>query len=165
MALAVGVWLAGQRGYNGTMKAGTKHRATQTRQWTLYYDGDCGICTLLVRWLSRLDFFRRTRWTAYQTLEHPPAGLTWTDLSRSAYLESDGGRLYEGFYAFRMLALRLVPLLPLAPVLWMPGLHLLGVAIYRWVARNRYRLSASCALPSAAHRHEAGPASDAQGRA
>ncbi len=134
------------------------------RRWTLFYDGDCGICTLLVRWLSRLDFLRRVRWTAYQTLERPPEGLTWADLSRAAYLESDGGRLYEGFYAFRVLTLRLVPLLPLAPLLWMPGLHLLGVAAYGWVARNRYRLSASCALPSAAGRHEAGPTSDTPGQ-
>jgi hypothetical protein len=86
-------------------------------------------------------------WLPYQDLETPPHGLSWEDLDRAAYLDDPGqGRLYEGFYAFRMLTLRLIPLLPLAPLFWFPGVHLVGVAIYRWVARNRSHLS-TCRLP------------------
>ena len=46
-------------------------------------------------------------WTPYQSLEPPPHGLSWDDLDRSAYLVTGNGRLHEGFYVFRMLALRL----------------------------------------------------------
>ncbi|MCI0830197.1 MAG: DUF393 domain-containing protein, partial [Chloroflexi bacterium] len=75
----------------------------------------------------------------YQSLYAPPPGLTWDDLKRSAYLVGRKGRYYEGFYAFRMLIVRLPLLAPLAPVFWLPGISIIGAAAYRWVARNRYR--------------------------
>ena len=54
--------------------------------------------------------------------------------------------LYRGFYAFRMLALRLPPLLLVAPLLWLPGVNRLGEAAYEWVAANRFRISRRCRL-------------------
>ena len=113
------------------------------RRWVLYYDGDCGFCGRVKRWLSRMDFFGGIEWNPYQGLERPPQGLSWNDLDRAAYLDAGQGRLIEGFYAFRMLTLRLLPLIPLAPILWFPGVNLVGETVYRWVARNHYRLS-SC---------------------
>ena len=111
------------------------------RQWVLYYDGDCGFCDAVKRWLSRIDFFDAIEWTPYQGLERPPQGLSWGDLERVAYLHTGQGSLSQGFYAFRMLTLRLLPLIPLAPILWFPGIHLVGEMVYGWFARNRYRLS------------------------
>ena len=111
-------------------------------RWAFYYDGDCDFCTKLVRGLSRIDLFRRIQWIAFQTLEQPPPGLAWADLDRAAYLSTGNGRLHEGFYGIRMLTLRLLPLVPLAPLFWFPGMNLLGVPAYRWIARNRYRISA-----------------------
>ncbi|MCH9037545.1 MAG: DUF393 domain-containing protein [Chloroflexi bacterium] len=112
------------------------------RGWTLYYDGDCRLCARSVRWLSLLDFFGQIEWVPYQSLESPPPGLTWADLCRAAYLVDARGRRHEGFFAFRQLSLRLPLLIPLALVLWLPGVSILGVPAYRWVARNR-----DCASP------------------
>ena len=123
-----------------------EHAARDSPGWVLYYDGDCGFCVHVVRALSRLDLFARVTWTAYQALAEPPNGLSWEDLSCAAYLDNGRGRLYRGFYAFRILTLRLIPLAPLAPILWFPGVNLLGVAAYRWVATNRHRLS-HCRMP------------------
>ena len=120
--------------------------ARYSHSWVLYYDGDCSFCTRVVRSLSRIDFFSQIVWTPYQTLEKPPRGLSWADLDDAAYMDTGLGNLHEGFYAFRMLTLRLVPLLPLAPIFWFPGVNIMGVAVYRWVARNRYRLS-RCKIP------------------
>ena len=111
------------------------------RQWILYYDGDCGFCDHVKRWLSRMDFFHHIAWIPYQALERPPQGLSWSDLDRAAYLDTGRGRAYGGFYAFRMLTLRLLPLIPLTPIVWFPGMNLVGEVVYGWVARNRYRLS------------------------
>ncbi len=108
-------------------------------EWAFYYDGDCHFCTTVVGWLTRVDFLDQIVWTSFQSLESPPEGLTWDDLDRSAYLQAGRGRLHEGFYAIRMLTVRLVALMPLAPLFWFPGAPLIGVAAYRWVARNRYR--------------------------
>lgn len=128
------------------------------KHWVVYYDGKCGFCTLSIRALALADFFRVVTWTAYQELEEPPGGLTWEDLDAAAYLEirdgsrsagdgwDEGRRLYRGFYAFRMLALRLPPLMPLILVLWLPGVSRVGEWAYGWVAANRYRISRRCGL-------------------
>ena len=118
-------------------------------RWVFYYDGDCGFCRGTVRVLAAVDFFRKLTWRPFQDLDTPPRGVSWADLDRAAYLETGtpaggqagAGKLYEGFYAFRMLSLRLAPLMPLAPLLWLPGVNRPGAAAYRWVARNRHRIS------------------------
>ncbi len=112
----------------------------------VYYDGDCGMCEAAVSLLQRLDILRRFTWTPFQTLDAPPAGLAWADLDRAAYLRTADGRLHEGFHAFRRIALGIPLLLPLAPLLCLPGLHLIGVVVYRWVAWNRKKLG--CRRPS-----------------
>ena len=117
------------------------------RVWLFYYDGDCGFCTRVVKWLGWLDFSKGVRWIPFQSLEEPPPELAWDDLQSAAYLDCGQGNLQEGFYAFRKLTIKIVPLIPLAPLFWFPGMHLLGVPAYRWVARNRYRIS-RCKLPS-----------------
>jgi len=114
---------------------GNEHR------WILYYDGDCGFCERVKRWFSRMDFLGCIEWSPYQALERPPQGLSWNDLDQAAYLDTGRANLKEGFYAFRMLTLRLLPLIPLAPIFWLPGINLLGEALYIWVARNRFRLA------------------------
>ena len=128
------------------MRAGEKE-ALHSHQWIFYYDGNCSFCTWVVRGLSRIDSFRQVQWIPFQSLEEPPQGLSWEDLDRAAYLDTRRGGLHEGFYSFRMLTLRLWPLVPLAPVFWFPGMNLLGPAGYRWIARNRYRISRCRILP------------------
>ena len=120
--------------------------APRNGQWVLYYDGGCGLCTWVVHWLDRLDPLHRVQWVPAQSLEAPPLGLSWQELHDAAYLHTGRGRLHEGFYAFRKLTTGVLPLLPLAPVFWFPGMSFLGVPVYRWVARNRYRIS-RCRVP------------------
>ena len=132
--------------------------AEHRKRWVLYYDGECGFCTLSVRVLAIADFFHVVTWTAYEELPQPPQGLTWEDLDAAAYLEvrkgssgsgermEEGRKLYRGFYAFRMLALRLPPLMPLVLLLWLPGVNRLGEWAYRWVAANRFRISRRCRM-------------------
>jgi predicted DCC family thiol-disulfide oxidoreductase YuxK len=125
----------------------TTDKGAAPRRWAFYYDGDCGFCIRVVRWLARLDWLRQVTWTAYQSLEQLPQGLSREDLDRAAYLEDTRRqRRFRGFYAFRRLTLRLPPLLPLAPLFWFPGVDLVGRAVYRWVAANRQRIS-RCRAP------------------
>ena len=115
-------------------------KATKNKSQVLIYDADCRLCATLARWLSRADILQRIIWTPYQSLDAPPSGLSWDDLKRSAYLVDGGDQQIEGFYAFRMLTVRIVLLAPLALIFWFPGINVIGSALYRWVARNRYRL-------------------------
>ena len=115
-------------------------------EWRFYYDGNCTFCTRSVAALSRSNWRGGVEWVAFQSLAVPPAGLTWSDLEQAAYLDTGDGKLRQGFFAFRKLSLRLPLLLPLAPILWFPGMGLLGAPVYRWIARNRYRIS-RCRVP------------------
>ena len=112
------------------------------------YDADCGMCTSMVRLLRCLDWRGRVSWISAQSLDTPPQGLTWTDLGRSAYLETHIGTFYEGFFAIRELLLRLPLTAPIGALMLLPGVRLAGVPAYRWVARNRYRIS-GCKTPTA----------------
>ena len=135
----------------------------ERRPWVFYYDGECGFCTASIRLLACADILRKVDWTAYQDLPNLPAGLTREQLDEAAYLvtgdagpvvgdgeprEAGSPRLYRGFYAFRMLTLRLPPLFPLALLFWIPGFDRLGEYAYSWVAENRYRISRRCRLKS-----------------
>ena len=117
-------------------------------QSTFIYDADCGMCASAVRLLSRLDWRGRVAWISAQSLDTPPPGLSWEDLDRSAYLETPNGDLHEGFFAIRELLLRLPLTAPIGALMLLPGVSMAGVPVYRWVARNRYRIS-GCNTPSA----------------
>lgn len=123
----------------------TNHKPARPR-WIFYYDGECPFCIASVRWLARLDLLNRVDWVPFQALEEPPRGLTWDDLEAEVYLDTGRERLYGGFYAVRMLTLRVLLLMPLAPLFWLPGMPIPGTAVYHWVSTNRHRIS-SWGLP------------------
>ena len=111
---------------------------------TMLYDGECGFCRATRSCLAALDVTRRVRWLPFQSLSEPPPGLAWDDLERAAYLRAADGRLFEGYYAFRALTVRMPLLMPLAPLMWLPGMGWLGSRVYRWVAENRRRIGFGC---------------------
>ena len=115
-------------------------------EWRFYYDGNCSFCTRVVGGLSGTDWRGGGAWVPFQSLAAPPEGLAWSDLEQAAYLDAGDGKLHQGFFAFRKLSLRLPLLLALAPLLWFPGMALLGAPVYRWIAHNRYRIS-RCRVP------------------
>jgi predicted DCC family thiol-disulfide oxidoreductase YuxK len=107
----------------------------------LYYDGQCSLCVTLAHWLGRLDLLRTLELRS--TLDTPArqAGLDQIHLDRAAWLVTPAGVTYQGFYAFRRLALRLPPLWPIVPLLWLPGVSFWGARLYRWVADHRATIS------------------------
>ena len=94
--------------------------------------------------MARADWLGRVQWTPAQGLARLPEGLTRAHLDEAMYLQDAKGTLHGGFFAVRQLALILPPLLPVAPVMWLPGARFLGVRIYAAIARNR-----GCLLGSA----------------
>ncbi len=116
---------------------------------SVYYDGDCGLCSATVAALTRIEPGCEIDWVRSQESGWLPPGVSRSDLSRSVYVHAThDGAVYEGFYAIRMLLRKFAPLRPLAAFLSLPGMDRLGVMAYRWVARNRYRLS-KCRLRDA----------------
>ena len=108
------------------------------QEWILYYDGACKLCITAREWIGKLDFFKVVTWIPYQGLREPPPGLSWSDLDSAAYIYvRTTGAWYRGFYALKMLSIKLIPLLPFAPLLWLPGAHIIGEATYAWISNHR----------------------------
>jgi len=108
------------------------------------YDAHCGICTAQIR---KLPWWDGQKKLAYLSLHDPEVARRWPDLSydrlmkEMVIIDGDGHR-YWGPEAIRYLSQRLRRLWWAAPVLYFPGSMLLWRPLYRWMARNRYRLSA-----------------------
>jgi hypothetical protein len=73
----------------------------------------------------------------YPRLEH-------ADLLLEMHVVDARGRVWRGFHAFRRLARILPPLWPLLPFLYLPGVPLLGGALYARIAASRCRDEEPC---------------------
>jgi len=108
------------------------------------YDGQCELCRRSVALLQRLDWLRRLGYVDVrdpQQLQKVELSLAAGRLFDEMHLVPPGGQaVYHGFGAFRWLAWRLPGLWLLAPLLYLPGVAVLGQRAYLWVARNRFRL-------------------------
>ena len=110
-------------------------------RWIVLYDSDCGICKWLLAGLLRCDRALRLRPVALQT---PEAAELLHDLDPEERMESwhliapDGERRSGGDAIAPLLALLPGGRRLTAPFARFPGATNCG---YRWVARNRSRLS------------------------
>jgi predicted DCC family thiol-disulfide oxidoreductase YuxK len=108
--------------------------------WTVFYDGECGLCTWLLAGLLRWDRAARLHPVA---LQREQAAETLADLDPQArmaswHLVSPAGRRWSGGAALAP-TLRLLPLgaAPAAVLERLPGLT---DRAYRWVADHRAKL-------------------------
>lgn len=114
---------------------------------TVLYDGHCRFCRSQIALLRRLDIMGRLEFTS---LHDPHVASTFPELSRDELMQEmvlvdTQGRAWRGAAAVRTLSRRLVALWPLALPLHVPGSMPLWNALYRFVARHRYRIAGSCA--------------------
>ena len=119
------------------------------------YDGECGICTAQV---SKLPWWDCQGKLAYLSLHDPEVHERFPDLTHERMMQEmvivdRQGRRHWGPAAIRYLTGRLRRLWWAAPVLYIPGSMILWRPLYRWIAKNRYRLSASSCDTGACQLH------------
>ena len=107
------------------------------------YDGECPMCIFQMKVLSWLDWSGAL---ALIPLSDPRAQEIAPQIQREDLLEAihcvtPEGCVYRGARAIRFLGMRLPLLVPVALLLWIPGVIFLAEIIYRWVSRNRLRFS------------------------
>jgi predicted DCC family thiol-disulfide oxidoreductase YuxK len=103
------------------------------------YDPDCAFCRACARWLQRLDWRRRLDLPGicgdFQLADG--RRLPQSALEERLHVVTPRGRVLTGFFACRRLAPAIPILWPLAPLLYVPGVSILGVRVYDIVARHR----------------------------
>lgn len=107
------------------------------------YDGNCGICTKQV---SKLPWWDCQQHLAYLSLHDAEVAQRWPEMSPDRLMQEmcivdQQGHRHWGPAAVRYLTFRLRRLWWAMPILYFPGSMLLLRPLYRWIARNRYRLS------------------------
>ena len=110
---------------------------------TVIYDDLCPMCTFQMRVVSWLDWFSALR---LMPMSDPraveiAAGVTREELRERMVCATPAGRLHRGARAVRHLALRVPLLVPLALLMWVPGVIWIAEWVYTRVAHNRYVLS------------------------
>lgn len=121
----------------------------------LIYDGDCGVCTKLSRFVT--TGVRRTSTdfavSAYQDADLEGLGLTAEQCDEALQWVSSTGRVSSAQNAVaRVLLAGRLPYRPIGAVILIPGINAVAGAVYRWVALNRHRLpggTPACSLPAA----------------
>ena len=105
------------------------------------FDGQCRFCRAQVERLARWD---RSGRLAFISLHDPRVAerfpdLTHEQLMQDMYLIDRSGRRHRGAAALKYLSRQLRPLWPLAPIFHLPFALPVAQAIYRQIAKRRYR--------------------------
>lgn len=120
--------------------------ATHPPRDTVIYDGHCRFCRSQIALLRRLDLGGSLDFIS----QHEPSvprdfsELSPDDLHTQMYVVDRGGHARGGAEAVRYLTRRLPLLWPLAVPLHVPGSMPLWKSLYRFVARNRFRIAGTC---------------------
>ena len=107
------------------------------------YDGECPLCVFQMRMITWLDWFNVVSLLPVQDLRVSEIAPS---LSREALLEAihcitPDGRIYRGARCLRFMGMRLPLVIPVALLLWIPGVIWVAEKIYLRVSRNRHMLS------------------------
>ena len=107
------------------------------------YDGECSLCTFQMRVITWLDWFNTV---TLVPIANPLASELAPRLTREALLEAihcvaRDGRIHRGARCIRFIGMRMPLAVPIALVLWIPGVIWIAERIYSWVSRNRHLLS------------------------
>lgn len=115
--------------------------AIQEPRLAVLYDGHCRLCSGTAARLRRFDRYGRLELIDLHRPEVPER-FPHLDLQRAMQeiqtVDSDG-TFHAGVDAFARIGARLPGWRWVAWLLRVPVIHGIAVAVYRWIARNRYR--------------------------
>ena len=107
------------------------------------YDDECPLCIFQMKVLSWLDWGGALALVPLSDARAQAAApqLGREDLREAIHCVTPEGDVYRGARALRFVGMRLPLLIPLAWLLWVPGVIYLAEIVYRAVSRNRLMLS------------------------
>ena len=107
------------------------------------YDGECPLCIFQMKLLTWLDWLDKLRLVP---IADPEAAAVAPQLTREALNEAihcvtTDGQIHRGARCIRFVGIRLPLVIPLALVLWIPGVIYIAEKVYMMISRNRRVLS------------------------
>ncbi len=124
--------------------------AARRPRHALIYDGACGLCRRTVAVLRRLDVLGRLEFldalSTWSRIHVAYPILSQEDCLAAMRVVTADGRVEKGYDAYRALSWSLPLLWPIAPLLYVPGVPVLGRRIYAAVAARRHRTG--CPVPA-----------------
>jgi predicted DCC family thiol-disulfide oxidoreductase YuxK len=107
------------------------------------YDDECPLCTFQMRLLTWLDWRNALAIVPLSDARahEAAASIRREDLMAAIHCVTPQGKIYRGARCLRFVGMRLPLLIPLALLLWIPGIIQLAEIVYHWVSRNRLVLS------------------------
>jgi predicted DCC family thiol-disulfide oxidoreductase YuxK len=130
------------------------------KQHLVLYDGECPLCRFQMRVLTWLDWFGVLALVPLSDPRAAETGISREALDEQMHCVTKDGRVYRGARCIRFVGMRLPLLVPLALLLWVPGVIWIAEHVYAWVSRNRYRLGkifgckGACAIMPARKREQ-----------
>jgi predicted DCC family thiol-disulfide oxidoreductase YuxK len=130
------------------MKSPGHESAILPRGGWILYDGGCGFCS---RWVLLWQKVVEARGFAIKDLQSAAAdgslNVPTENLLDDIRVLTPSGELVSGADAYLYVARRIGWAWPFYAVFSLPGFNWMLWQGYRWVNRNRYRISPYCALP------------------
>ena len=124
------------------------------------YDADCGFCATCATLLTRASARGAYDVVAWQSVDVEALGLTPQECQEASWFVAKDGTLHRGADGIaRALREGAFALRPLGVLMTLPGVRVLSRAVYRWVAKNRYRMpgaSDQCRTPQPVGPNSAG---------
>jgi len=90
---------------------------------------------------QKFDWFRRVSWVSLQEYEQMDTVRQFNkkNLRKELHLITPRGKILKGFYAIRYLFLLFPATMILGVILFFPFTPLIGIPLYRFIAKNRHR--------------------------
>ncbi|WP_449621398.1 thiol-disulfide oxidoreductase DCC family protein [Robertmurraya sp. Marseille-Q9965] len=102
------------------------------------YDRKCSLCQRTKRTFQKLDWNHKIEWISLQ--EYEGSQFSAVELRRELHIILPDRNVLKGFDAVRKLLVKSPPTLLVGLFLYVPFMPLIGRPIYRWIAKNRYKL-------------------------
>lgn len=118
------------------------NRSKGPKKTIILFDGRCGLCNTMIILLRSLDWLQRLQFENYHdsvVREKYAKGISMKDLDEMMHVRSSRDTMKKGFFGFRLLTKQLPLLWTLVPILYVPGVPMIGEKVYGWVAKHRPR--------------------------
>lgn len=111
---------------------------------TALYDGNCVICQGTRNVIQSLDWMNRVEFLNLH--DHQAVTFRYPHLDQQAmmgeiHVVDQQGNVFAGFEGTRRMLKEVPPGFPLWALLHLPGMMWVGSRVYRFIAKNRYRIN------------------------